>query len=443
MPGRRLDFDRAFDDWAEEADVDRLAEGRHPVAKHRERGCARADALDQAGDHATVQGAEGLAELLANLQPNACVLRVVVEPLGSYQRVERGARRLWLDRHSGADPIGSCAAVGFSIHACGALETVPGLMPLDADQKAMLRLLAQREQGYEDIGALMGLSIDEVRKRVREALAELDRTEGSPQRATTEPKPERASPAAEPERRSRLATEAARESNSAPSAGQAEGEPSPPRPATRREPLSSRLRGARMPKDRRRAFELLGGVVLIALVVLFATGAIDIGGGGSSSSGSNSSASEAARPENPRLTQAILKPVNGGEASGRALFGRIGKKVALQVEAEGLEQPPRGQSYVIWLAKSSKVMVPVTPVEVGKSGQIAVQYPLPAQVIGYLAGAAFDEIDISLVSAPLYRVALAKARKAGKPPTYTGTDVLRGPITGPIVGAALKQSKSR
>jgi hypothetical protein len=314
-------------------------------------------------------------------------------------------------------------------------------MPLDADQKAMLRLLAQREQGYEDIGALMGLSVDEVRKRVREALSELDRAEGAPLGGTTKPKPETAAPAAEPEPRSRPATEVARESNSAPSAGRA-GASAPP-PAARRPPLSSRLRGIRMPKDRRRGLELLGGVLLVILVILFATGAINIGGGGSSSSGSETTASEATSPENPRLTQAILKPVNGGEASGRALFGRIGKKVALQVEAEGLEQPPQGQSYVIWLAKSSKVMVPVTPVEVGKSGQIAVQYPLPPQVIGYLAGAAFDEIDISLVSAPLYKVALAKARKAGKPPTYTGTDVLRGPITGPIVGAALKQSKSR
>src|SRR5262245_17091382 len=41
------------------------------------------------------------------------------------------------------------------------------------DQKALLRLLAQREEGYEDIGALMGLSVAEVRSRVRDALGEL------------------------------------------------------------------------------------------------------------------------------------------------------------------------------------------------------------------------------------------------------------------------------
>ena len=42
------------------------------------------------------------------------------------------------------------------------------------DQKAMLRLLAQREEGYGDIGALMGLSDSEVRSKVRDSLTELE-----------------------------------------------------------------------------------------------------------------------------------------------------------------------------------------------------------------------------------------------------------------------------
>ena len=52
-------------------------------------------------------------------------------------------------------------------------------MALSDDQKAMLRLLAQREQGYEDIAALMGLSVDEVRAKVKDALAQLE-DEGLP-----------------------------------------------------------------------------------------------------------------------------------------------------------------------------------------------------------------------------------------------------------------------
>ena len=48
-------------------------------------------------------------------------------------------------------------------------------MALTDDQKAMLRLLAQREQGYEDIAALTGQGVDGVRAKVKEALAALDR----------------------------------------------------------------------------------------------------------------------------------------------------------------------------------------------------------------------------------------------------------------------------
>ena len=38
-------------------------------------------------------------------------------------------------------------------------------MALSEDQKAMLRLLAQREEGYEDIGALTGLSVERGARR--------------------------------------------------------------------------------------------------------------------------------------------------------------------------------------------------------------------------------------------------------------------------------------
>ena len=47
-------------------------------------------------------------------------------------------------------------------------------MPLSDDQKAMLRVLAQREEGYEDMAALMGISVEELRRRVKEALSEVE-----------------------------------------------------------------------------------------------------------------------------------------------------------------------------------------------------------------------------------------------------------------------------
>ena len=47
-------------------------------------------------------------------------------------------------------------------------------MALSDDQRALLRLLAQREEGFEDIAALKGMSVEEVRAEVRSALAAID-----------------------------------------------------------------------------------------------------------------------------------------------------------------------------------------------------------------------------------------------------------------------------
>jgi len=67
-------------------------------------------------------------------------------------------------------------------------------MPLSDDQKAMLRLLAQREQGYDDLAALLGLSVDEVRAKVKDALAQLEE-EGAEVPAIPEPPAPEPSPA--------------------------------------------------------------------------------------------------------------------------------------------------------------------------------------------------------------------------------------------------------
>ncbi len=46
-------------------------------------------------------------------------------------------------------------------------------MPLSADQKAMLQLLLERGQGYDDLASILGVAPEEVRARARAALEEL------------------------------------------------------------------------------------------------------------------------------------------------------------------------------------------------------------------------------------------------------------------------------
>ncbi|HXV04945.1 MAG TPA: hypothetical protein VFP23_03470 [Solirubrobacterales bacterium] len=291
-------------------------------------------------------------------------------------------------------------------------------MPLTDDQKALLRLLAQREQGYEDIGALMGLSVGEVRERVREALVALNEEKGTTGRAapTAEPPPPPAPAAAAPQPEPRQA----------------------PAPAPQRKPVGPPR--IRLPRDPRRRFELAGGILIVVLLALFATGLVDIGGGGSSSSGEPAKTAAAGGPGasgKPKLTQAVLEPVGGGSASGRAVFGRTKQTVLLLVVAKGLEPSPPGRSYAISLIRSPSERVPIAATVVGRSGTISGQYQVAPETLGLLAGG-FDRMEVALVSNATLKTALVTAKREGKAPSYGGTAVLSGTITGPIVNAAAK-----
>jgi hypothetical protein len=301
-------------------------------------------------------------------------------------------------------------------------------MALTDDQRAMVRLLAQREEGYEDIAALMGLSVDEVRVRVKEALEELDSAGEAPE----------AAPPAKVEEPGRAEPAKATESPQPPK----EPAPSkpvslPPVPKPKRSRPTLSLPGD--PGKRAAIFSGLG--VVVVLVILVATGAL--GGGGSSSSSTTTTATEngttsaeTTGAENNSLTQAILSPVNGGSAEGRALFGRIKKTPVLQVEAHGLEPSPQGSSYTVWLYKSPKLALRVGAVHVNKSGGLAAQFPIPTELLAYVSSGAFDQVDISLTDDAAYKAEVAKAKQAKRLPAYIGEDVLRGRITGPAVKAA-------
>jgi hypothetical protein len=289
-------------------------------------------------------------------------------------------------------------------------------MALSDDQKALLRLLAQREEGYEDIGALMGLSVGEVRARVRDALAELEEGAAQPAEAPPPPPP----PPSRPEQKA-----------------EAPAEPSPEPPSTRPEAAATATRrpgGSRL-GNRRLLGEVLGGALILLLLVLFATGAIDIGGGDSDSGGSEGTPTAITPTSNSKVpTQAVLRGVDGSDAEGRAVFGRLRNQVLLVVAAKGLVPSPKGSSYAISLARSPSERIPIAATKVSKSGTISGQFQVPSTALGLLASG-FDEMEISLVSNGELRVAVTEAQKRKKTPQFSGTDVLRGPVTGPVVDA--------
>jgi outer membrane biosynthesis protein TonB len=314
---------------------------------------------------------------------------------------------------------------------------------LTDDQKAMLRLLAQREEGYEDMAALIGISVEEVRERVKEALAEVAESEAAtaevvePPPAPAQPPTPPLPPAPQPPPvvEQPPAPQPASQPTPEPAAAAAKT-PAPSTPSSKRPP---RPPGLKLPKDRGALIGLgAGALVLVVLVIVLIVGG---GGGGSSSTGTTASTEGGTAPaasENPNLTQAVLSPVDGGDSSGTALFGRFKKNVLLQVTAEGLEPSQSGESYAIWLSHSGKAMVPVGTAKVPDSGDLAARFQIPTAVLVLVARSAFDEIDVTRTTDTTLSAAIAKARQSKSESAYTGTDVMSGKITGPFVGAAKK-----
>jgi hypothetical protein len=362
---------------------------------------------------------------------------------------------------------------------------------LSNEQNAMLRLLASGEQGYGDIAALLGLSEDEVRAKVVGALAQLQ-AEGKPAPDIPPPVPGGAKPAAEavppePESPAPAAAEepaaepiqaeptapkgaadgpassgpAATEPTAAnpPAAKPVAAEPAAAKPSAAATPPPSGSSGGRtvtLPSGR--GAWLIGGGILAAIAVIVVVVILVSGGSDSNSSsttasegGANTSTEEGST-ENAanakQATQAELKAVDGSEAVGLATFGRLKNKLALQIEAKGLEPTTTGtNAYTIWLAQSPQKMIPLASTAVkgsGKgAGEIAAQFEVPVEILAYLAKGTFDQIAITRTRDSLLEAAVEIATKNKTTPKYTGEAVLRGTITGPIVGLAQREEEEQ
>lgn len=322
-------------------------------------------------------------------------------------------------------------------------------MALSDDQKAILRLLAQRgAAGYDDLTALMGIDAAEVHERAQAAAAQLE-ADGIPAPAIPAPSGSASEPAAPapppaPEPSEPVEPVSAKE----PVAASTTPTPTSPAPKPPRKeastPSGSRPKLALPSSSGSRAALAAGVAIVIALIIVIIVSGGDDSGNTTTAADSTTTSAESdggLAATNPKLTQAVLEPVDGGDAKGIATFGRVKKLLALQVEAEGLEPTGDGESYTVWLYASPQKMLPLASTAVAEDGKIAAQVEVPTEVLAYLANETFQQIDISKTTDATLKASLTKATKEKKAPVYTGTDVLRGTITGPIVGAAKKTKK--
>jgi hypothetical protein len=290
-------------------------------------------------------------------------------------------------------------------------------MPLSDDQKAMLRLLA-RDQSYEDIAALLGLSVDEVVERAQGAVAQLE-AEGIP--APTLPA---AGKAMAPDQPAPKAPEPP-----APAAPPPPPPPPPPRPAA-----------AKQPRDRNALLAigagLVGAIVIVVLLVLLISGSDGDGGDSGSTTTVSGNGDETTVAGGRKPTTAQLVAVDGSAAEGEATFGRVGESLGLGIDATGVEPAPQGSIYMVWLAQSPEKLLPLTAVAADKANRIKASYKVPTEAVVYLASGDFDQLVITLSDNKQLRSSLETANSEKEFPVYTGTPVLEGRVVGPIIGAA-------
>jgi outer membrane biosynthesis protein TonB len=351
-------------------------------------------------------------------------------------------------------------------------------MGLSDDQKALLRLLAGG-QGYDDIAALLGTSVDEVKAKAGAAVEQLEaegipapalpgagpRTPADPEPPSDPPPPPApppVPPAPEPPLKPAPA-DPEPPSDPPPSTAVTPESPKPaaeaPVAATRPSSGGGRPKLS-LPADQGKRAALAAGAIVVALivVVLIVSGG---GGGGDSSTtaASDTTASESSESSqaesgqegesqsassgSAKLTKAVLTSVGGGNASGVAIFGRVKKSLALQVQAQGLEPTGSNDSYTVWLAQSPQKMLPLASTAVKKDGRIAEQFEVPVEVLAYLASETFDQIVVTHTDNAKLQAALKKATKEEKAPTYTGEAVLSGQVTGRIVGIQKRAEESK
>jgi hypothetical protein len=342
-------------------------------------------------------------------------------------------------------------------------------MALTDEQRAMLQLLLEGGQGYDDIASLLGISGDEVRSRAREALREIGGADPDAQvglsdyllgqadpigradavrHLQSDPEanalaqnlaaqlrllaPKAQLPEIPPPRGGKRAAPpppppAAPDAQPRP-AGHAPPPAAPPSPAATGESLAARLSrpfqglGSLSRRQSQVVVGLGAGALLILVAVLAIAGVF---GGGDDASSTQTQASTG--PSGEDLSIVPLAPVSGDTgATGQAVFARAGDQPVLQINLSGLQPAGKDQSYIVWLFNSDRIAFPLARDVANQNGDLTGAAPVPNEVVPLLPQ--FGCIDVSIASNSDTQAALQAAVQGKTLPQHSGQTVLRGEI---------------
>jgi hypothetical protein len=333
-------------------------------------------------------------------------------------------------------------------------------MPLTDDQRAMLQLLLQRGQSYEDIASLLGLDVEQVRSRARAALTEIGGEDPDRDVSLTDYLLGQADPigradaarqlGSDPKARDlaeRLATQlrvlapgaelpdlAGADSGAAKAKKEARAPAPKPSGEAAAAPATPQAGGglaATLTRNQRQVIVGLVGIGILITVVILAIAGVFGGGSDDNSSSASDNSSQQNSSNASNLTRAVLTSQDGSNSEGVAVFARVRNQPVLQINVTDLKPTGGGEGYVIWLYGGPSRAFPLVRQAVRENGQLRGAAPIPNQLIQALQQGLFDSIDVSLASNAQINAALRQARQSQQLPRYAGKSVVRGPITGP------------
>ena len=316
----------------------------------------------------------------------------------------------------------------------------------------MLQLLLERGQSYDDIASLLGGSRDDMRRRARAALEELAGEDPDSEVGLTDYLLGQADPIGR--------ADAVRHLQSDPAALSVAEEltaklrllapdaelPDLPQPKKRRRASAI---GASAPATTERVEEdeeaparlgplsglsprqsrLFAGIAGVAVIVLFAILAIAGVFSGDDEDAATTTAEQTADGTiSEDITSVNLRPTNGGDAGGEALFGIANEtQPFLDLRLAGLEAPPRDQTYVLWFLLSEDEGYPLAPIPLNDNGGFDDRFPIPQTALPVVVRTQF--VDISLIDNRQLAGDIQKALQGQEVLLpYSGESVLRGRI---------------
>jgi hypothetical protein len=326
-------------------------------------------------------------------------------------------------------------------------------MGLSADQQAMLQLLLERGQRYDDLSSLLGVEEPDVRARARAALTELGGADPDRNVALSDWLLGQADPIGradvvrhlkdDPDDHALAAELSERLREVAPGA-ELPKLPPPPRggPSRRRPampepdagppaadaPDSGPAAAAPAPGLTGRQGRLLVALGCGALILLVAVLAIaGVFSGDEEESPATTGPNAQATGTDQVIARVPLRPTGGSDASGEATFGIANGRGYMDLTIEGLRQAPEEDAYIVWLLISPDRGHPLAPVTLDSDGGFDERIRIEDFILDVAARTRV--VDVSLASrrelADQLRTALEQATPLLD---YTGTSVLRGRV---------------